>query len=654
MDGYNIGISGINAAQKALEIIGNNIANAATEGYHRQRIDLTPAYSSLTGSDLFGGGVDIAAVTRLIDHLLQEETLLQQSASEQVSQELTTLSTVESAFGELSDNEGLNAAIDGFFNALQDLCSHPTDITWQNQAVTAAETMTAQFRFLGEFLATSENQIALEAKNTVEQINTLVGEIAELNGNIERQEVSGRQANNLKDQRDQSISELSKLVGIETLSREYGIVDVSIAGIPVVSRTSSLQLELGSKENGVLGLGVAGESNYNMNVQGGQLGGLLSLKNEIISGIQDDLDTLARAIIQVVNQYHVQGVGSEGSFTEATGWSMTSENLADFVPPVSDGNIYIRVTNTSTGEVTRTTVAVDTSTDSLTTLAYKIAAVPGLSASAFDSRLHIEADTGYEFDFLPCVLPSPTATDFTGATSPPAVSISGIYSGTENQTYTFTVSGTGSVSNGTLQILVTDGDGDTVTTLDVGAGYPAGDTLDLGNGISIALGAGDLVDGNTFEVDLFTETDTSGILAAAGINTFFSGNNAMNMAVCEEITNTPGRIATALGADGMDNTNALRLQDLRDHALNDLNSMTPGEFYRQLATDIGQQVSVKQIRQNGIEAMIQNLANQENEISGVDVNDEAARMLVFEQMFNAMAKYMSTIQTLTTTLMQIM
>jgi flagellar hook-associated protein 1 FlgK len=654
MDGYNIGISGINAAQKALEIIGNNIANAATEGYHRQRIDLTPAYSSLTGSDLFGGGVDIAAVTRLIDHLLQEETLLQQSASEQVSQELTTLSTVESAFGELSDNEGLNAAIDGFFNALQDLCSHPTDITWQNQAVTAAETMTAQFRFLGEFLATSENQIALEAKNTVEQINTLVGEIAELNGNIERQEVSGRQANNLKDQRDQSISELSKLVGIETLSREYGIVDVSIAGIPVVSRTSSLQLELGSKENGVLGLGVAGESNYNMNVQGGQLGGLLSLKNEIISGIQDDLDTLARAIIQVVNQYHVQGVGSEGSFTEATGWSMTSENLADFVPPVSDGNIYVRVTNTSTGEVTRATVSVDASTDSLTTLANKIAAVPGLSASAFDSRLHIEADTGYEFDFLPCVLPSPTATDFTGATSPPAVSISGIYSGTENQTYTFTVSGTGSVSNGTLQILVTDGDGDTVTTLDVGAGYPAGDTLDLGNGISIALGAGDLVDGNTFEVDLFTETDTSGILAAAGINTFFSGNNAMNMAVCEEITNTPGRIATALGADGMDNTNALRLQDLRDHALNDLNSMTPGEFYRQLATDIGQQVSVKQIRQNGIEAMIQNLANQENEISGVDVNDEAARMLVFEQMFNAMAKYMSTIQTLTTTLMQIM
>ncbi len=654
MDGYNIGISGINAAQKALEIIGNNIANAATEGYHRQRIDLTPAYSSLTGSDLFGGGVDIAAVTRLIDHLLQEETLLQQSASEQVSQELTTLSTVESAFGELSDNEGLNAAIDGFFNALQDLCSHPTDITWQNQAVTAAETMTAQFRFLGEFLATSENQIALEAKNTVEQINILVGEIAELNGNIERQEVSGRQANNLKDQRDQSISELSKLVGIETLSREYGIVDVSIAGIPVVSRTSSLQLELGSKENGVLGLGVAGESNYNMNVRGGQLGGLLSLKNEIISGIQDDLDTLARAIIQVVNQHHVQGVGSEGSFTEATGWSMTSENLADFDAPVSDGNIYVRVTNTSTGEVTRATVSVDASTDSLTTLAYKIAAVPGLSASAFDSRLHIEADTGYEFDFLPCVLPSPTATDFTGATSPPAVSISGIYSGTENQTYTFTVSGTGSVSNGTLQILVTDGDGNTVTTLDVGAGYPAGDTLDLGNGISIALGAGDLVDGNTFEVDLFTETDTSGILAAAGINTFFSGNNAMNMAVCEEITNTPGRIATALGADGMDNTNALRLQDLRDHALNDLNSMTPGEFYRQLATDIGQQVSVKQIRQNGIEAMIQNLANQENEISGVDVNDEAARMLVFEQMFNAMAKYMSTIQTLTTTLMQIM
>ena len=75
MDSYSIGITGLNAAQKAFEIIGNNIANAATEGYHRQKIELAPAYSSLEGSVLFGGGVSIESVTRVIDSLLEQEIL---------------------------------------------------------------------------------------------------------------------------------------------------------------------------------------------------------------------------------------------------------------------------------------------------------------------------------------------------------------------------------------------------------------------------------------------------------------------------------------------------------------------------------------------------------------------------------------------------
>jgi len=340
--------------------------------------------------------------------------------------------------------------------------------------------------------------------------------------------------------------------------------------------------------------------------------------------IHNDLDSLASAIIQQINEYHVQGVGSEGSFTTLAGWAMSSETLADFDPPVSNGNIYIRVTNTSTGAVTRSAIAVDASTDSLTTIAAAITGITGLTASVSDSRLHIQADANYEFDFLPSVLPSPTAGDFTGATSPPAVSVSGIYTGTTNQTFTFTVSGTGSVGNGTLQIAVTDGDGNTVTTLSVGSGYAAGDTLDVGNGIKIALGAGDLADGNTFEVDAFADTDTSGVLAAVGINAFLSGRSASDMAVHSDISTTPGRLATALGADMTDNHNALRMEGLRNEAVSSLDSMTPGEFYRRLSTDIGQKVAIKQIHQDNIEAMVQSIANRQGEISGVNINDEAA------------------------------
>ncbi|MHC4750969.1 MAG: flagellar hook-associated protein FlgK [Planctomycetota bacterium] len=653
MDSFGIGISGLDAAQKAFDIIGNNIANAATDGYHRQRINLTPTYSSQVGTILLGGGVDIAGVTRLIDSLLQQEIFRQQSSLGQVSQELTTMRTVENAFGELSSGSGLSTAIDEFFNAMQDLSAHPAEAIWQNQAVTATETMATQFRTLGEFLTTLENQITLEAKNTIQQINALVNRIADLNENINRQEINGGQANNLRDQRDQCITDLSELISVQTQSREYGVVDVSVSRIPVVTGTSAVELEVGLKGNLGLGITVAGESNYNIDVQGGRLGGLLSLKNQLLSNTHNDLDNLASTIIQQINQYHIQGVGSDGSFTDLTGWSMASENLADFDMPVSDGNIYIRVTNTSTGAVTRTAVPINVSTDSLTTIATAITAITGLTASVPDSRLHIQADTNYKFDFLPCVLPTPTSSDFTGTTSPPTISVSGIYTGTNNQTFTFTVSGTDSVGNGTLQITVTNGDGDTVTTLNVGSGYAAGDKLEAGNGIKIAVSTGDLADGNTFEVDAFAETDTSGVLAAVGINTLLSGSSASDMVVCSDISATPGRIAAALGADVTDNTNALRMAALRDQAVNSLNSMTPGEFYHRLITDIGQQVSVKQIHQDNIETIAQSLANQQTEISGVNINDEAAQMLIFEQMFKAMAKYLSTIQSSLSTIMEI-
>lgn len=653
MDSFGIGISGLNAAQRAFDIIGNNIANAATEGYHRQRLNLTPAYSSQIGPVILGGGVDIAGVTRMIDGFLQKEIFRQQSLLEQVSQELSMLRTVENSFGELSDGSGLSIALDDFFNALQDLSAHPAESIWQNQAVTSAQTMAAKFKSLGQFLTTLESQIPLEAENVINQINVLTGKIAELNHNIKRQEISGGQAYNLRDQRDQYIAELSKLISVETESREYGIVNISASGIPVVTGTSTLELEVGIDENLKLGITVAGESNYTIDVQDGRLGALLSLKNDLIADIHNDLDNLANSIIQQINQYHVQGVGSKGSFTELTGFSMISDNLADFEPPASDGSIYIRVTNTSTGAVTRTEVPIDASTDSLTSIANDVAAITGLTASVYDFRLHIQADTGYKFDFLPSVLPTPTNGDFTGAASPAAISVSGIYTGTKNQTFTFTVSGTDWVGNGSLQITVKDGDGDTVTTLNVGSGYAAGDRLDIGNGIKIALSTGDLADGNTFEVDAFADTDTSGVLAAAGINTFFSGSNASNIAVSSDISAAPGRIATALGGDGTDNNNALLMADLRNQTVTDLDSLTPGEYYRRLITDIGQQVSVKQTRQKNVEAMVQNLNNQQSEFSGVNINDEAARMLIFEQMFKAMAKYLTTLQSSLSTIMEL-
>ncbi|MHC4482153.1 MAG: flagellar hook-associated protein FlgK [Planctomycetota bacterium] len=656
MQNYSIGLSGLSAAQKALDIIGNNIANAATEGYHRQRIELTPSYMSEVGSVLVGGGVDVSGITRMIDSLLEREILRQQSALAQVSRELTTLRTVENAFGEISTG-GLSTAIDEFFNALRDLSAHPTEIIWQSQAVTAAETMAGQFRTLAEFLTTLETQIRLEAENVIESVNTLTSQIAELNNDIQRMQISGGNANNLRDQRDRCITELSELIGVETQARDYGVVDVTAGGISVVTGASVNELEVGLDENSNLGISVTDAYNYKTDVSGGKIAGLLSLKNDTLADIRSDLDDLAGAIIQQINQYHVQGVGSEGSFTELTGWTNTSGDLSDF-STVSAGYVYIRVTNTSSQAVARTAIPVlqGASSDTLTEIAsYITSNVANVTASVNSSnQLTITPDTGYKFDFLPAVLPEPEAADidFNGS-SDPTVSVSGIYTGSSNDTFTFTVSGTGNVGNGTLSLTVTNGASETVATLNIGSGYAEGDKLDVGNGIKVSLGTGDLVDGDSFSIDAFSDTDTSGVLAAVGINTFFSGSDASDIAVCSDIDATPGRVATALDADMTDNTNALRLAGLKDETLSSLSSMTLGEFYQRLVTDVGQKISVKQMREDNIEVIVQNLANQQSDISGVNINDEAAQILVFEQMFQAMAKYLGTVQSTISSLMEI-
>jgi len=653
MQSLDIGISGLNAAQEAISVIGNNISNAATEGYHRQRVNLVPAYSSQVGSVLQGGGVDIAGVTRMIDGLLEQEILRQQSSLGDVSQELATLQTVENAFGELSAGSSLSVALDGFFSALQDLCTHPSEIIWQSQAIVVGQSLSGQFRTLGEFLYELENQILSEAEDTVDRINTLVTQIAELNANIERTEIGGAQANNLCDQRDQRIKDLSELVSVQTQSREYSVVDVSVAGAPVVVGASTIELEVSIKDDNQIGISAAGAHDYITGVQGGKLGGLLSLRNEIVVGIHDDLDALARSIIQQINQYHVRGVGSQGSFKELTGWRMTSEDLADFSQDITDGKIYIRVINSSTGEITRHEIDVDVSADSLSTIAANISAITGLNASVLSSRLSIQAEANYEFDFLPAVLPEPTATNLTAAL-PPAISVSGIYTGMKNQTFTFTVTGTGSVGNGDLRLEVRNGDDEVVTTLNIGSGYAASDKLDIGNGIKISLTTGDLNPGDTFEADALVSSDTSGAIAALGINTFFSGSSARDMAICSSIVDSPGRIATALGPDRTDNANALRLLGVKDEAVDSLNAMTPAEFYRRLVTDIGQQVFVKQMRSDNIRTMVQDLSSRQSEMSGVNINDEAAQLLIFEQMFQAVAKYLSMVQDSIETMMEML
>ena len=153
--------------------------------------------------------------------------------------------------------------------------------------------MANQFQTIGASLADMAGRVVSLVDETVTRINELATEIAALNQKIQNSEIAGSTANNLRDQRDQQISELSKLVAVETRQRDHGMVDVTVGGIPLVIGTDVTEMETGQVDTETLGIGAIGTAVYRT-VEGGKLGGLLSVKNDILTGIQDQFDTLAK------------------------------------------------------------------------------------------------------------------------------------------------------------------------------------------------------------------------------------------------------------------------------------------------------------------------------------------------------------------------
>ncbi len=649
MPGFDIGLSGLNLARRAIEVIGTNIANASTDGYHRQTVQAKPVdYGS--GPNASMGGVAIAGITQSVDVMLENEILRQRPASGQLTQELQTLQTIEQSLGTL-DSQGLSNSLTSLFSGLRQLAGQPDSAAYQEQAASALDQVAGQFRDLGQFLDDLKSQFRLEAQNQVEKVNGLSQQIADLNKQIQSAENRGEGANVLKDQRDKALSDLGDLVDVQADSQgDTGMTNVSAWGIPLVTGGQVTQIETGQGADGTLGVTIKGVD-FLHDVRGGQIGGLLSLHNDLVDGIQGQLDTLAKQIVDKLNEIQVQGVGTAGSFTELTGVPVASDTLSDWNADLTAGQFFIRVTNTGTGQVSRVGIAVDpanSSYDTMSEIASQITAVQGLSAYTAGNQLHIQADAGYKFDFVPALLPNPTSSTLAVGTSRPT--ISGTYSGVANQDYTFKMLGDGTVGLTTgLSVEVKNGAGQVVKTLSVGAGYAAGDPLEVADGISVAFGAGTTKTGETFTVAALADSDPTGFLAAAGMNTLLQGDSARSITVRNDILTSPDRIATARGGDLTDALNISRMAELANQPLDELGHKSIVDYYSQVVSGLGQNISVRQARKTSTDSLMQQLQNQKDQISGVDINTEAASLMEYEKMFQASAKYLSTLdQTLQT------
>ena len=641
MSDLQIGLSGILTAQRAMLVASHNISNANTKGYTRQSAVLSARNPMITTAGTMGQGVELVKIIRHKDDYLNGRLRDLSSSIGSASVKSQYLKELETVFNETSESS-LNNALSSFFKGINDLSQNPENMSIRSTFLEKANTLTDTFRRIVNELDQMKTFIKQSIDNKISDVNNLTSNIANINKQIAALQTKGIESNDLLDKREALLHDLSKLTNITVNTQNNGMVNVMTPGGALVSGASVTNLAFDIDTSGTLSI-TNSEKVSKYTFKTGEIKALQDFYNTTIVNYDKKLDNLASGIIKDVNRIHSEGVGLSAGFTSIKSINSVSSataalNSAGLTINPSTGDIYITVTNTSTGEVTKNKISVDVTTDTLATLAGKIDALAGIAASAslVDNKLQIGAATGYKFNFSYALDPNP------GALGTSTASVSGVYSGQSNDTYTFKALGSGTIGTTSgLQVEVKNSSGTVVATLDVGSTYTAGNTLNVANGVSLSLSSGTISTGDTFSLDVINDSDSTNLLAALGINTFFSGADASDIVVSTDVNNDVSLIAASTGEVG-NNTNALRLAALQDDT-SAISNTSFADYLHQIASSLGEEASNAYKSEESFTTIETSLENRRDEISGVSVDEELVNLVRYQQAYQASAKYISIV-----------
>lgn len=418
----NIGRTALGASQAAIQVIGNNIANAATPGYSRQLVSLSPLAGQRTGNGSLGLGVSLGGVRRQVDGALQGRLWSSLGHEGAASERLASLTTLEASLNELTGYD-LSSQISEFFSAW----SERANLTESSAVVVQQGAALASFiRGMREDVIRQREGLDARLDDYAQRADILVRSIAELNNQIPPAESGGGMANELRDQRDILITELATLMDITAVEQSDGTTNVLVGSTPVVlgGNARSIRLERATEGGDIRVRVLVGDDQREINVTGGRIGALLASRSSSIDGTIRALDEVATNLIFEVNRLHSTGSGRPGLERIVGTLSVALEDrtlalndpdngtLADLPFAPRNGGFYVEVKDKATGTTQRIRIDVDLDginaagargTEDDTTaedIRAALGAVSSLSAS-FDSagRLRIDADAGFEFSF---------------------------------------------------------------------------------------------------------------------------------------------------------------------------------------------------------------------------------------------------------------
>jgi flagellar hook-associated protein 1 FlgK len=637
-----IGLSGLQVSQRAIDLVGQNIANTQTPGYHRQVANL--AVRAIVGTGV-GAGVEVDDVTRSRSNYVESALLGNASDIANLDAQTQNARHLESL---IEPGDGaVHNQLEKVFNNLQQLASDPSNQAQRRVVLNTAVGLTNQSNDLAQFSEDLDQQ----GTDLVANANNLSQRIADLNLQIVRSDAQGINTNDVRDQRDQLISNLGQILDVRVIPQDYGAVNVLAGGYPVVVTSQALPLAYAVNTSNQGVVTPAGSPTQVLQPTSGQLTGVLQFRNTVVPDYQTRLDALANSLIQSVDQVQATGLGLKGPLSAANGVRDVSAvnvplSSAGLAFPPQAGTLTV-TTTAPNGTRSLTRVVIDPATQSLTGLASSLAIVPGLQAVLADpvsNTLKITASVGFHFDFSGRLSSVPD--DLSAYSGTATLKLLGSYSGSTNDRYVYSVVGAGGTVGTTagLSLQVTrQSDSAVIGTVDLGPGYTAGSATPAINGVQLQVGAGALNPGDTFGVDVTGNPDTAHILTALGVNTFFSGSGAGNVKVRPELLADPQLLGASANGSPGDNTNLQRLAALRDSPLLSGGTQTFRDFYATMVGDVGTQASDLSDRQTAATTLGQRLNAEQQSVSGVDTNEELVSLLKFQRSFQMSAKYLEVV-----------
>ena len=409
-DSLNVGYTGLSAHALALQVVGHNVANANNPGYSRQRVQFEGYLPYWTEAGWVGTGVKVERVEQIRSLILDEIYREDIGMLAEYDTMLLTINQIESMF--YSTDDSLREEVDKFFDSVSDLVNGPEDVANRVIVTEQAIALSNQFNDKYNRLFSIRNDLNQQVAMKVDEINGITSQIAEVSRQIQRSELSGDMANDLRDQRNTLIDRLSEITSVEVFEMTDGTVSIVMGGDSIVSGTAYRELEVYTAGSPIYEIRFA-DNGVDAVFHNGEMKGILESRDTHIVNAMNKLNDLATGIIESVNRVHSSGRGLNGytSLTSVNAVNNPANALnAAGLPftPVS-GSFDIIVIDQATGTETTHTVNIDLdgAAPPDTTLNDIVSAIGGTFGSGFgnirasvsSNQLVVEADSGYSFVF---------------------------------------------------------------------------------------------------------------------------------------------------------------------------------------------------------------------------------------------------------------